>query len=158
MIIDQDHLQYHPVIVITSVRVSNRQLEKAGLDIEDWMYVVNKGGVEVITMMIMMIMILSSKLPLLIAQLMIFVLSFGFLYFQIQGTEKYSTAMCYLVPYNTILPCTVSDIYFHHALCLFCAALIMTLHLHPQSRCGQRMKNHDTWHQIFSLLCFPHTA
>ena len=94
MIIDQDHLQYHPVIVITSVRVSNRQLEKAGLDIEDWMYVVNKGGVEVITMMIMMIMILSSKLPLLIAQLMIFVLSFGFLYFQIQATEKYSSAMC----------------------------------------------------------------
>ena len=94
LILDQDHLQYHPVIVITSVRVSNRQLEKAGLDIEDWMYVVNKGGVEVITMMIMMIMIQSSKLPLLIAQLMIFVLSFGFLYFQIQATEKYSSAMC----------------------------------------------------------------
>ena len=30
-----------------SVQVSNRQLEKAGLDIEDWMYIVNKGGVEV---------------------------------------------------------------------------------------------------------------
>ena len=31
-----------------SVQVSNRQLEKAGLDIEDWMYIVNKGGVEVV--------------------------------------------------------------------------------------------------------------
>ena len=36
------------IIIIISVRVSNRQLEKAGLDIEDWMYVVNKGGVEVL--------------------------------------------------------------------------------------------------------------
>ena len=34
--------------IMISVQVSNRQLEKAGLDIEDWMYIVNKGGVEVI--------------------------------------------------------------------------------------------------------------
>ena len=36
------------MMIMISVRVSNRQLEKAGLDIEDWMYVVNKGGVEVL--------------------------------------------------------------------------------------------------------------
>ena len=34
--------------IMISVQVSNRQLEKAGLDIEDWMYIVNKGGVEVV--------------------------------------------------------------------------------------------------------------
>ena len=33
---------------------------------------------------------------------MIFVSSFGFLYFQIQVTEKYSTAMCHLPSLSTV--------------------------------------------------------